>query len=177
MINMEAKAKKMASIVKEIEDVKRAKSETAKDYGEQLAALWNRLEALSGDVENEQMSIDEAKESIVSELASHIEEKVAELDAEEDEPDETDRDTMAKALEEDELFPADKQEQHDAYAAGYRDADEGKDGNEYPIGSKLRGFYVNGWNSFVLDQQEGAEGDEDARPEPVEEQPEDDERA
>lgn len=54
-----AKAAAMAKIVREIEDVKRAKSKTAKDYGEQLTALWKELQRLSGDVETGQASIGE----------------------------------------------------------------------------------------------------------------------
>lgn len=58
------KAKEMAAIVKEIEDVERAKREVTKEYRDQLTELWKRLEHLSGDVESEQMSIEESLRSV-----------------------------------------------------------------------------------------------------------------
>lgn len=52
------KAKQMAAIVREIEDVGRAKKEANKQFSEQLSALWLALENLAGDVESGQRSID-----------------------------------------------------------------------------------------------------------------------
>lgn len=60
MIDMTEKAKRMAEIVREIESVREARRKVSKEFGEELEALWNELEKLGGDVESEQMSLDDA---------------------------------------------------------------------------------------------------------------------
>src|SRR5690606_2767830 len=51
------KATQMAAIVREIEEVGRAKKEANKQFSEQLSALWLALENLAGDVESGQQSL------------------------------------------------------------------------------------------------------------------------
>jgi hypothetical protein len=57
MSTHDLKAERMARIVREIEDVKRAKKAANEEFSDQLTTLWRALEALALDVESGQRSM------------------------------------------------------------------------------------------------------------------------
>lgn len=56
-MKLDEKARRMAELIREIEETNRAKREANKEFKEQLTALWKELEKLGFDVRDGQRSI------------------------------------------------------------------------------------------------------------------------